>query len=333
VGSTVLHRVLAALQPLRRDDVIAGLDAGDDAAVIEVPGGKQQVLSVDFFRAIVDDPFVFGKIAAQHALGDVFAMGAEPQTALAIVTIPYGLEAKVEADLLQLLSGSLSVFDAEGTALVGGHTGEGAELALGFTISGLVDAGAALGKGGMQPGDGLILTQPLGTGALFAADMQLRAKGRWIEAALRSMTQSHRAASACLIEHGATAMTDVTGFGLLGHVVEMTRASDVDVTLELSALPALEGAPEVMRLGIVSSLQAENLRLRSAVVNLEEATAHPMYPLIFDPQTAGGLLASVPGDKVESCVNALRSSGYRRAAAVGAVREPSAGEAPVRVVT
>jgi selenide,water dikinase len=259
-------------------------------------------------------------------------MGAKPQTALATVNIPYGLEAKVEADLVHLLSGALAVLNAEGAALVGGHTSEGAELALGFTITGLIDKGAALGKAGMRPGDGLILTKPLGTGVLFAADMRLRAKGRWIEAALRSMLLSHRAAAACLVEHGATAMTDVTGFGLLGHAVEMTRASAVDVTLDLSALPALDGAIELMAGGFFSSLQAENVRLRRAIVNLEEVAVHPAYPLIFDPQTAGGLLASVPGDKVEACVNALRSRGHGRAVAMGDVREASVGAPPVRLV-
>jgi len=332
VGATLLGRVLRTLQPISRADVVVGLDAVDDAAVVEVPAGKQLVQTVDFFRAFVEDPYVFGQVAANHALGDVFAMGAAPQTALAMVTIPYGREAKLESDLLHLLSGALQVLNTENTALVGGHTSEGEELAMGFAINGLVDAGAAIGKRGMRPGDGLILTKPLGTGALFAADMRGRAKGRWIEQALRSMTQSSRAAAATLIEHGATAMTDVTGFGILGHLVEMLAASGVGATLDLAAVPALDGAVEVMRAGVFSSLQPENERLRRAIANLDEAASHPAFPLVFDPQTAGGLLASVPADNVEACVNALRAGGYGSAVAVGAVHEAETSQASIRVL-
>jgi selenide,water dikinase len=168
---------------------------------------------------------------------------------------------------------------------------------------------------------------------LFAAEMRRRAKGRWVEAALRSMTQSSAAAAGCLIDHGATAMTDVTGFGLLGHLVEMTKASGVDATVNLATIPALDGVLEVMGAGIFSSLQAENVRLRRAIAGREEAAADRAYPLIFDPQTAGGLLASVPNDNVGACVNALRDLGYGSAIAVGEVREADTGQPPIRLTT
>jgi len=321
VGATVLSRALSNLHPVDRDDVVIGLKDPDDAAVVRVPPGKAMVHSVDFFRSFIDDPYIFGKVAANHALGDIWAMGAEAQSATAIATVPSGLEAKVEDVLFQMMTGALEVLNEANCALVGGHTGEGKELALGFAVNGLIDDDPAkiLRKSGMKPGDVLILTKPIGTGTLFAAHARLAAKGRWIDAALRSMVVSNRLGAKCLFEHGATACTDLTGFGLLGHLVEMTRPSGVDAELNLTALPLLDGAEECVAAGIVSSLQGANVRLRRALRNQEAMIKHPRYPLIFDPQTAGGLLASVPADKVDACIAQLRSLGYEKTVAIGRI--------------
>jgi selenide,water dikinase len=327
VGATVLSRVLERLDAADRDNVVVGLDSPDDCAVIRVPDGMVAVKSVDFFRAFVEDPYVFGRIAANHALGDVWAMGAAPQSALAIATIPYGLEDKVEETLYQLLAGAMSLLDECNAALVGGHSGEGEELAFGLEVTGVAREEALLRKGGMQPGDTLILTKPVGTGTLFAANMRREAKGRWIESALDVMAQPSAAAARVLFEHGATACTDVTGFGIIGHLVEMVEASGVDATVDLDAIPVLDGALDTLQKGITSSLQPENLRLRRAIRNVEEAGTSARYPLLFDPQTAGGLLASVPAERAVECVEALHEAGYGRAAVIGEVEARGDAEA------
>jgi selenide, water dikinase len=331
VGATVLSRALASIEPAARADVVVGLDAPDDAALVDVGGEQLSLQTVDYFRAIVDDPYTLGKIAANHSLGDVYAMGGEPQTALAIATVPYGLESKVEADLSAMMAGANEVLREAGCALVGGHTSEGAELALGFAVNGLVPATAALRKGGLEPGDGLILTKPLGTGTLLAADMRGKAKARWVMAAIAHMIASNAEAAQILRQHGVHAATDVTGFGLIGHLIEMVRASDVDATLAIDRLPLLEGARETVARGIFSSLQPQNVRLRRAIRELATVAEHPLYPMLFDPQTSGGLLAAIPLAEAEPCVAALRAAGYAAAEIIGFVAERSDALEPVTV--
>jgi selenide,water dikinase len=331
VGATILARALGTVEPAARNDVVLGLNAPDDAAVVDTGGKRLSVHTVDYFRAIVDDPYTFGRIAANHALGDIYAMGAEAQTALAIATIPYGIEAKVEADLEQMMAGANEVLREAQCALVGGHTSEGAELSLGFAVNGLVDRDAALRKGGLRPGDALILTKPVGTGSLLAAHMRGKAKARWVMQAIEHMVQSNRTAAHVLRAYGAQAATDITGFGLLGHLVEMVKSGDVDASLWLPRVPLLEGLRETVAAGIFSSLQPQNLRLRRAIQNLEAVASHPLYPILFDPQTAGGLLASLPSERALACVGALRSAGYTSAAIIGFVQQRSTSVASITV--
>ena len=321
VGATVLNRVLSRLPPIRRDDILTGLDSMDDASVERVPTGMVAVRTVDAFRAIVDDPYLFGQITANHCLGDIHAMGAEPRTALAIVTLPLDPEHKMEGLLEELLLGVVKTLNDVETALVGGHTTEGSELSLGLALSGVADPTRLLRKQGMRPGDLLILTKAIGTGTLFAAHMRLKAKGRWIDGAVQSMLHASHSAASSLLKHGATACTDVTGFGLVGHLLEMSRASNVDARLNLSSVPLLDGVRETVSGGFLSSLHPQNVRLARAIANFDDATVDTVYPVVFDPQTAGGLLASVPAERAPVCVEDLRARGYQDAAVIGVVEQ------------
>ena len=331
VGATILDRVLGRLQPMTRSDVVLGLDAPDDASIERIPEGLVAVRTIDAFRSIVDDPYTFGRVAANHCLGDVYAMGAEPRTALALATIPIGPESKMEQLLEELLSGAVEVLNAADTALVGGHTKEGLELELGLALHGVGKPDQLLRKSGMMPGNHLLLTKPIGTGTLFAAHMRMKAKGRWLDAAVEMMVQSNREAGAILRANGASACTDVTGFGLLGHLLEMARASQAGARLRLDAIPLLDGAEETVVGGYLSSLQPQNVRLRRAITNLDAVRSEAIYPVLFDPQTAGGLLASVPAGAVDACLDQLRAAGYPLATDIGTVERVSDYDAPIHV--
>ncbi|MEM9768219.1 MAG: selenide, water dikinase SelD [Cyanobacteria bacterium P01_D01_bin.71] len=311
--------------------VLIGLSSPDDAAVVQVPPHKLMVHTVDFFNALVDDPFVFGQIVVKHCLNDLYAMGAEPQTVLAIATLPHGTIDKQTETLFHLLSGVQKSLMATLTPLVGGHTTEGEQLALGLACNGLVSADQILRKGGMRVGDALILTQPLGTGTLFAADMRKQAKGRWIEGAIAHMIQPSAAAIRCLRQHGVTACTDVTGFGLLGHLLEMVQAARLGVDLDLQNLPVLDGALITLQQGIVSSLQPQNLHAARSLRHAASYANRPDYPILFDPQTAGGLLAAVPPAQADRCIAQLRALGYTAATRIGTVVPSVAGQSPITI--
>ena len=322
VASVVLHRVLGRLEPAPHPDVLVGFRGGDDAAVLRVPPDKLLVQSVDHFRTFIDDPWLFGRIAASHCLSDLFAMGAEPRTAQAMVTLPFAPPDKVEQDLFDLLSGVTEALSETGAALVGGHTAEGPECALGLTVNGLCDT-ALLLKSGAANGDRLFLTKPLGTGVIFAADMRAEAPCETVGAALASMVRSNSAAARVFRACGATSCTDVTGFGLLGHLVEMLRASGVDAELDLASLPRLQGTDALFERGLRSSLHAANAAFGAALDGLDPGD--PRAALLFDPQTSGGLLASVPDERANECASALAAAGCGAAAQIGTVLSADPG--------
>jgi len=332
VPADVLTKALASISPnpAAAPNILVGLDDPDDAAVITPPPGKALVQTFDQFRAFIEDPYLFGRIAANHCLGDIHAMGAEPASALAAVTLPYANPAKMGHDLTQLLSGALATFAVDNVALIGGHTGEGGEMMLGFTVNGFIDEEAMLRKGGLKAGDAVILTKPLGTGALLAADMRHAADGRRIDAAVETMLQSNGPAARIARQHGANAATDVTGFGLAGHLIEMAEPAGVWVTLDFDAVPVLDGALAVMAEGIVSSLQPDNER--SADGKLATGGDDAKRPILFDPQTAGGLLIGLPQDQVAACLADLQEAGYTGASQIGRAAKRDAEQPLIELV-
>ena len=319
IPSSILARTLQRLTQSRGANVLIGLDRPDDAAVVQLPPDTVMVQTLDFFRSLLDDPFIFAQIVANHCLNDLFAMNAVPQTAMAIVTIPYGLPTIVEETLYQLLSGAIKVLGNSGTQLVGGHTTEGVELAFGLSCQGFIQPDNLWQKSGLLPGQALILTKPIGTGVLFAADMRLQAKGRWLDSAIAAMLFSNQKAVDIFQQYGATACTDISGFGLLGHLSEMVKASNVSVQLNLEAIPVLEGAIVTVEKGIVSSLQPQNLNFANIIENLAEISPSSRYSLLFDPQTSGGLLVSIPISNVQPCLEKLQALGYHKSQIIGNV--------------
>ena len=318
VPAAVLRRALSRLPVQAREGLDQGIGAPDDAAILTPPPGKALIQTVDQFRAFIDDPYLFARIAANHCLGDIFAMGAEAHSALATVMLPHGKDDKTAEDLHQLLAGAIETLSEAGAVLAGGHTGEGAEMAFGLTVNGYADPDTIIRKGGLEPGDALILTKPIGTGVLFAADMRAEARGDWIEAALASMQQSLRPCVEIARGHGVTAGTDVTGFGLAGHLLEMLEASNASAELDLDAIPVLPGALEISRSGIESTLRPGNEA--SAATQITD-NAHPVRDLLFDPQTAGGLLFGIPADQAETCVDALRAGTAPEATIIGTITQ------------
>jgi selenide,water dikinase len=321
VGSQVLENVLERISSRYGLEAVGGLQQADDAALVEVPPGLQLIQSIDQFRSFVDDPYLFGRIAANHALGDLFAMGVEAHSALVVANVVYASEDKQSQDLFQLMSGVVETLQQHQTLLIGGHSGQAAQMSCGLSVNGFARRENLLLKQGMRPGDQLILTKPLGSGILFAADMRGKARGAWLDAGLQQMLVSSRDAARCFRQFEASACTDITGFGLAGHLFEMARASNCMVEIDLQCLPLFSGVAELAQLGITSSLQPQNIRIRHSIDDRAGAAGHPAYPLLFDPQTAGGLLASIAAEKAADCLQQLHEQGYAEARVIGRVCE------------
>lgn len=325
VGSSVLSRALSRLDIPQNEHVLLGLNAPDDAALIRAPAGRAIAATVDFFQAPLDDPYLVGRMAALHAASDVLAKGAKPIAALAMATIPAGSEKKQEQLLYELLAGGLHELRAMGATLAGGHTIEGPSVTIGFTILAEQDAGSVRAKGKLRKGDALVLTKPLGTGVLLAAHMQARCKADWYAPLIDAMLQSNAPTADLLDEFGVQAATDITGFGLAGHLLEMLRPSSLAADIWLSAIPLLPGAAELFQEGLQSTIAAANRSIE------EEMDLSAGYPALFDPQTCGGLLAAAPQESASQIVSRLKERGIA-AAIVGRVIAATADRKRLRVL-
>jgi selenide,water dikinase len=312
VSSDVLSAVLKRIDLPDDPRVLLGCRAGEDAAVHRVrpelfgkePDKLLEVQTVDYFKAFVDDPYLFGRIAALNAVSDLYAMNARPFTALAIATLPYARGPVQEAQLFELLSGAVHTFRQLGVVLTGGHTTEGSELALGFSVTGFAEEGRLFQKGALRPGDRLILTKPLGSGALLAAWMRGDCRADWFEPLIATMLTPNARAGEIFARAGVVACTDVTGFGLAGHLLEMLDASRVSARLFAKQVPLYRGFEEVVSQGIVSSLHRDNAKVACRVDGPE-----PFPAWLFDPQTSGGLLGAVRPEAVEEVMCRLREAG------------------------
>ncbi len=320
IAAAPLGRALAGL----RNASGAGRSHIEDAAALPIAGILLEQ-TIDGFTLPVSDPYLGGRLAALHALGDLHAMGADPVAALALAGVPYAGRAQMEQDLAQMMAGAERELQAAGSPLLGGHSCENESLSLGLALTGRMASDRdedVLGKDRMRPGQCLILTKPLGTGALLAGAAVGRVASRHLQVALDGMLLSNGPAVLPLRALGATACTDVTGFGLLGHAMEMAEASGCGVEIYVDRVVPLPAVLNALAAGTVSSLQGANEDVLARVeLGAGLRPADPLVRLLCDPQTCGGLLAAVPEQQAQACVDALRSAGFVHAAVVGRVIE------------
>ena len=276
-------------------NVLVGFDHADDAGVYQIAPDQALVQTVDFFTPVVDDPYTFGQIAATNALSDVYAMGGKPLTSLALVCFPEKADLEI---LQQILAGGLSKMVEAGCTVIGGHSIRDEETKFGYSVTGLIHPKKVRANRGANPGDALILTKALGTGVISTAIKKGKADQAWIAAAVQSMTTLNKKAAEFIAEHdvSVSAMTDITGFGLIGHAREMALASNVSLALHAGRIPLLAGALDCVRAGHIPAGLKNNREFAECLVQYDDGVPDDVRTLLFDPQTAGGLLMSVKAD-------------------------------------
>jgi selenide, water dikinase len=325
--------VLGKLARQHDPNVLVGFDHADDAGVYQIAPDQALVQTVDFFTPIVDDPYIFGQIAATNALSDIYAMGGKPLTSLALVCFPE----KADLEILErILAGGLSKMIEARCTVIGGHSIRDEETKFGYSVTGLIDPKKIFANGGAKPGDALILTKALGTGVISTAIKKGKAEQAWIDAAVASMTTLNKtAAEVVTTNHVGTAaleslpraqsrgpgerssavsvhaLTDITGFGLIGHAREMALASEVSLRLHAGKIPLLPGALECVRAGYIPGGLKNNREFAECVVSYEDGIADEVSAILFDPQTAGGLLIAAAQQSSDQLIGSLTDSGIQ----------------------
>ncbi|WP_300580627.1 selenide, water dikinase SelD [Marivita sp.] len=315
LGRDALSKSLATLKPAQRADITPL--PGDDAALL-LTGGARQVFTTDHLRSFWADPAVMARIATHHALGDIWAMGANPQAATLSITLPRLSEPLAERTLTEILTSAQTILQDAGADIVGGHSTLGDELTIGLAVTGLLDRDP-ITLSGAQDGAALILTKPIGTGVIMAALMSGKARGADVAAALDAMQQGQKSAAQTLRD-AAQAMTDLTGFGLAGHTQNICAASGLAATLTLDTIPLLPGALDLSERGEHSSLYDNN---RAGFSNIPDS---PLTSLLFDPQTGGGLLAAVPADQAQTLIDKLHQNGHPGSTVIGHLHRGPVGQ-------
>lgn len=317
-----LAQVLSKLPRQSSDNVLVGFDTADDAGVFRLSEDVGLVQTVDFFTPIADDPRMYGRIAAVNCLNDVYAMGGTPLSALSIVCYPQ----KGDWDVLgEILAGGQEAMNADGVVILGGHSVDDQEMKFGYAVTGTIDANSIVTNAGAMPGDVLVLTKPIGTGAISTAVKKGVARPETEAAAIKCMSTSAAVASKAMVNAGAHACTDITGFGLLGHAYEMAKASSVTLKIDSKEVPLLPDVIELIAMGMLTRGDRNNRVYVGDTVRIAESVSKEMQSALYDPQTAGGLLVSMTPARVSEFIERIPD-----ARVIGTVR--SKGEYLIEVV-
>jgi selenide,water dikinase len=317
IGQKDLHAVLSRLPKVADKRLVVGMATADDAGVFEIRPGTLLVQTVDVFTPGVDDPYTFGRIAACNSLSDVYAMGGAPVTALSIIGFP--IHTLPHAAMTAILRGGMDVLSEAGAILVGGHSINDDEVKFGLAVTGLVTRAALTTNAAAKPGDDLILTKPLGTGIIALASQLGRASARAKKAAAESMATLNRAAAEAMTRHRVKAATDVTGFGLLGHLTRMMLESKATAEIQFGALPLLPDVLDYAKAGMYSGANERNASFSAKHTRFAEGIAEHQQAVLYDAQTSGGLLISVPAPRAGALLEELHAAGVRHAARIGRV--------------